>query len=406
MTNWININLPTFKDTYGSYDNYLLEILRSSGTIKQTDFDAKKVTGGFVSSDIFLLHDGLYKKTLATAFHIPNKEGIIHHFNIHLVRFKRADTKNEWGIECVKDITNDEVGKLREFISKQYELIGKKIEKKYVKVVTTDSPYILDNLQDILDRILSLDEKALGELSDDGYTKLTDLIGKLLDKGSVLVNKKLYLQLKKSRLSPKSVKKYEKDLKDFRDLIDSDTTIETDMQDFLENRVWLFGLNYQQSHRRSKPKFTSSTGPIYDFLLESFNEIYDIAELKSPNDRLIEQHSEGERKNAFNDRIDYRYSVKFSRALHQVIDYIQEFESSFPQIKENQPNIRDFLYPKGTIVISKRALFPKTGKDSSKYLHLLNRQFSNIEILTYDDLADRGQIIIDFINGIKGDSDL
>jgi len=51
--------------------------------------------------------------------------------------------------------------------------------------------------------------------------------------------------------------------------------------------------------------------------------------------------------------------------------------------------------------VSKRSLFPNTGKDSNKYLHLLNRQFANVEVLTYDDLADRAQIIIDFMKEEK-----
>ncbi len=173
------------------------------------------------------------------------------------------------------------------------------------------------------------------------------------------------------------------------------------MQKFLSDRVWFFGLCYQQSHLKSKPKFNSTLGTEYDFLLEGFNEVYDIAELKGPNDFLIEEHSEGERKNSFDKRIDYRYSVKFSRALHQVLDYINEFENFFERIKANQPSISNFLYPKGIIVISKRALFPEDGKNSKQYLHLLNRQFSNIEILTYDDLATRGRIIVDFIKEIE-----
>lgn len=400
MTNWLDINIPTFKDTYGSYDNYLLAILKSSRTIQQSDFDAKRVSSGFISSDIFLLHDGLFKKTLATAFHIPDKEGKIHHFDIHLVRFRRKDTKSEWMIECVSDLRDKEVEKLKEFISKQNELLGKKIEKKYVKVVTTDSPYALEDLGDFLDKILNLNDEALSRLEEEGYGKLANLFGRLLTSGNVIIDKKLYLELKKARSSPKSIKNYEDDLKDFRALIDSGKTIETDMQNFLENRVWFFGLNYIQSHRNSKPKFNTTIDSEYDFLLEGFNQVYDIAELKGPNELLIEIEKEGERKRAMDDRVDYMYSAKFSRALHQVIDYMDEFEKFFELIKGKQPSLKPFLYPKGIIIISKRSLFPENGKNSIKYLHLINRQFSNIEILTYDDLYDRGQIIIDFMKEI------
>ena len=80
---------------------------------------------------------------------------------------------------------------------------------------------------------------------------------------------------------------------------------------------------------------------------------------------------------------------------------MDEFEEHFGLIKEHQPSIQEFLYPKGVIVISKRDLFPKDGKDSQKYLHLTNRQFANIDILTYDDLADRAEIIINFMKEIQ-----
>lgn len=391
---------PTFKDTYGSYDNYLLGILKSSGTIQQSDFDAKKVSGGFINSNIFLLHDGLFKKTVVTAFHIPDQEEKLHHYDIHFVRFRRKNTKSEWTIECVKDLRDKEVEKLKEFISQQNELLGKKVEKRYVKVVATDSPYVLEDLRDVLDKILNLNDEALSRLGEEGYSKLADLFGRLLTSDNVIIDKKLYQEFKNARTSPKSIKKYEDDLKDFKTLVDSDETIETDMQNFLENRVWFFGLNYIQSHRNSKPKFNTTIDSEYDFLLEGFNQVYDIAELKSPNELLIEIEKEGERKRAMDDRVDYMYSAKFSRALHQVIDYMDEFEKFFELIRAKQPSLKPFLYPKGIIVISKRSLFPENGKNSIKYLHLINRQFSNIEILTYDDLFDRGKIIIDFMKGV------
>ena len=169
------------------------------------------------------------------------------------------------------------------------------------------------------------------------------------------------------------------------------------MQNFLSSRVWFFGLDYIQSHLRSKPKFSSGLGSEYDFLLEGFNQVYDIAELKGPNAKLIDEAKSSERKGAFDPRIDYKYSHDFGRALHQAISYMHEFEENFGKIEENQPSIKHFNYPSAIIVLSKRSLFPELGKDSRKYLHLLNRQFANIDILTYDDLADRAENIINFM---------
>lgn len=203
--------------------------------------------------------------------------------------------------------------------------------------------------------------------------------------------------LKDKRSSEDQIAQYESDLTEFKRLIGESTTTETDMQNFLKDKLWFFGLGYIQSHQKSKPKFTTGLGTEYDFLLEGFNQVYDIAELKGPNDPLLEIRSTTPRSGTFDPRIDYRYSQSFSRALHQVIAYMDEFENYFERIREGQPSIKNFMYPKAIIITSKRSLFPEYGRGAEKYLHLLNRQFANIEVLTYDDLASRAQNIIDFI---------
>jgi len=400
MTDWEEIKIPTFKETYGDYDSYLLGLLNSGGAIQDSTFDAKKVSGGFISSEVFLLHDGPLKKTLITAFHIPNKEGKIHHYDIHLARFRRKNKENRWTHEFVDNLRDSEVEKLKEFLSNQDLFLGKVPNKRFIKVLSSDSPTVLENLQDFL-KLITKQNLDFSQLNEDGSSKVAALIKQILEGENVILEKKLYEQLKNSRLSLKSIKKYEDELKNFNSLIDKNETTETDMQNFLADKVWFFGLNYQQSHRRSRPKFNSTLGSEYDFLLEGFNNVYDIAELKGPNDPLFEEHNISERTSTFDNRIDYRFSTKFSRALHQVMDYLDEFEEFFERIKTNQPSIKNFMYPSGLIVISKRNLFPKSGKNSIKYLHLINRQFSNVEVLTYNDLATRAQIIVDFLKAIQ-----
>jgi len=388
----------TFKETFGDYDSYLLDCLNSGRDISEDGgSDAKKVGGKFLSSKLYFLHDTNYKKTIVKAFHIEGKNKEIHHYDIHFVRFQRKKTSDNWERTEIRDLKNGEVNKLNDFLIEQNKLLGKENNNKYLRIIGSDEPININELSDAINLVLKNKEADFSKLSEGELTSISDLVDKVLEGGNVLVEEKLYKDFLSSRTNQKKIDVYESDLVKFKNLLNSEQTTETDMQNFLKDKVWFFGLNYFQSHQRSKPKFSTTIGSEYDFLLEGFNQVYDIAELKGPNDLMFESFSSGDRKGAFDDRVDYKFSEKFSRALHQVISYIDEFEEHFKLIKEHQPTVKNFLYPSGIIIVSKRSLFPENGKNSQKYLHLINRQFANIEILTYDDLIDRARIIIDFI---------
>lgn len=397
MIDWTEIK-STFKDVFGDYDSYLLSCLNDGRDISDdSGFDVKKVGFNFLSSKLCFLHDTNYKKTIVKAFHIGDGKGKIHHYDIHLVRFQRSKISEGWQRVEIKDLKDKEPEKLNDFLVEQNKLIGKDNNQKYWRLIGSDEPISLSDLSTAINLALKNKDVDFSKLTEGEITSISDLVGKIIDGGNVLVEKKLYQDFVSSRTSTKSIAVYKKDLADFRALIANEKTLETDMQNFLKSRVWFFGLNYYQTHQKCKPKFSTTIGSEYDFLLEGFNQVYDIVELKGPNDLMFDEYSSGVRANAFDKRIDYKFSDKFSRALHQVISYIDDFEQHFKLIQEHQPSIREFLYPKGVIVISKRRLFPDNGKDSQKYLHLTNRQFANVDILTYDDLADRAEIILKFV---------
>ena len=397
------MNVTKFKEVHTGYDNYLLKCLNNGDSLEDISIaDAKKVSGDFVSSRLFFLHNTDFKKTVVSAFHIPDTQGKLHHFDIRLIRFIRKKKNDQWKKEAVKNLRDQEVQKLYSFIEQQNKLTGRKLSVQYYRIFSANSPVSLQDLDFALDLVLKNQHINFSQLQENDIPKILNLIQKILEGDNVILEKKLYQYLLSTRTNPKSLKNYERDLANFKDKLKNDGTTETDMQDFLENKVWFFGLNYVQSCRRSKPRFNSTLGAEYDFLLEGFNQVYDIVELKGPNEFLFETEKIGKRSGAMDNRFDYRFSTKFARALHQVMSYMDEFEQCFDQIKTQQPSIKNFIYPKGTIVISKRDLFPKDGKNSIKYLHLINRQFSNIDILTYDDLANRAQIIIDFMKSVQG----
>ena len=344
-------------------------------------FTARAVSDGFATSGIKAIQDGPRAKIFTSALHIPNQQsGESHHFKFEIAKYTRPNKDTPWQKINFQSIDKKEtVEQLMQFLREQASLIGIKIEgsKQYQAIAVNDGIGVtVERVQKFVADALSGDK--------------------------AVIEKEILRTLKQQRKSSHQIELYENDLTEFRRLIGEPSTTETDMQNFLSTRVWFFGLDYIQSHLNSKPKFNSGLGSEYDFLLEGFNQVYDIAELKGPNAKLIEEAKKADRSGAFDPRIDYKYSYDFSRALHQVISYLDEFESNFTKIEESQPTIKQFNYPSAVIVLSNRDLFPEIGKNSKKYLHLLNRQFSNIEILTYDDLADRAENIIKFM---KEDSD-
>jgi len=341
-----------------------------------SNFTARAVADGFATSGLKAIHDGPRAKIFVSALHIPNKsDGTSHHFKLEFAKFKRENKDSPWikkNLETIDEKTA--IDNLLEFLKQQSSLIGVTIEKgKQYQAIAMDSK-----------RRITIEE-------------VQKFVTDALSGEKAVVEKEILKTLKQQRKSTEQIQIYQDELVEFRRLVASVDTTETDMQKFLSLHVWFFGLDYIQSHLGSKPKFSSGLGSEYDFLLEGFNQVYDIAELKSPNAKLIDKSNVAERKGAFDPRIDYKYSSEFGRALHQVISYMSEFEGNFGKIEEDQPSIKKFNYPSAVIVVSKRDLFPEIGKASQKYLHLLNRQFANIEILTYDDLGDRAEIIINFM---------
>lgn len=341
-----------------------------------SDFTARAISDGFASSGLKVIHDGPRSKIFVSALHIPNQnDGTSHHFKIEFAKFKRENKDSPWFKVNLESIDQKSaIDNLLDFLKQQTSLVGVKIEdgKQYQAIA-------MDNKRSVT------------------IAEVQEFVSDALSGEKSVVEKEILKTLKQQRKSSEQIEQYEDDLAEFRRLVASPSTSETDMQNFLSTRVWFFGLDYIQSHLRSKPKFSSGLGSEYDFLLEGFNQVYDIAELKGPNAKLIDEVKKSERSGAFDPRVDHKYSNDFGRALHQVILYMDEFENNFSKIGENQPTIKQFNYPAAMIVLSKRSLFPDIGKDSKKYLHLLNRQFANIEILTYDDLADRAENIIKFM---------
>ncbi len=356
-------------------------------------YDLEQRGKGFKSGKIQLIRDTRDSKIFISSFHVDRGNGTNKLANITLYKYerKRNDATNvmEWHFDFKLLIDNSSernhpIIKLFNYLRKQLSLDGHKLGSYFAKVIEGKSETELLLQADILEKISHLED------SD----KLNEIITAVADNNSVVISTENYQRLIQSRYSEQNISGYENDLLSFRALIDNDQTTETDMQMFLgdkgSDRSWIFGLDYVKTY----PKFNPGLPCEYDFLIRRFNLIFDIVELKSPNAEIIELQKVVERKKP-DPRKDYAYTSVFGRALHQVIDYLQQYEQYFNLVVQNNPTVIDFRggqFPRGIIVMSKRKLI-----NNNEDLHKLNRRFSSIEVLTYDDLYDRAENIIKFI---------
>lgn len=360
-------------------------------------YDLKNHGKGFKSGNIQLIRDTRDSKIFISSFHVNRQDGSNKLANITLYRYERKHNEEsgnlEWEFDCKMLIDNPSardypVNKLFNYIKKQLSLDGHKLDSTYAKIIEGKSESELLLQQDILEKIKNLRD------SD----KLNDIISTIVENDSVVLSPKTYQQLLQTRYSGQKIYEYETDLEEFKKLVDDDESTETEMQKFLGSksvdRSWFFGLDYIKSY----PKFNPGLPCEYDFLIRRFNLVFDIVELKSPNAKIIEVFKTAEREKP-DPRIDYGYGSIFGRALHQVIEYLQQYEQHFSLVEEQNPSVVDFdgaQFPRGIIVMSKRKLI-----DKIEDLHKLNRQFSSVEVLTYDDLYDRAMNIIRFLKKTK-----
>lgn len=127
--------------------------LKLNEEVEAISIDAKS-RGFGVSRQVIYKTD--YTTMIAHAFHIPKKDGTIHHFDLKINKYKRKKTTEPW--EAVVDEVEDHfhgdfqsmkidagngeaVKKLTEFLNAQYQAIGQKIEKKKVII---DNPEEID----------------------------------------------------------------------------------------------------------------------------------------------------------------------------------------------------------------------------------------------------------------------
>ncbi|MFA5050435.1 MAG: Shedu anti-phage system protein SduA domain-containing protein [Candidatus Micrarchaeia archaeon] len=223
-----------------------------------------------------------------------------------------------------------------------------------------------------------INEIRMGKsLSEKEMEKLENEEVELLKKDNLRLKKRLQSYSKLIR-EYRNIKlpEYKKDIKDFKDKL-SVTTKEEKLQKFLSERPWLLGLEYENSQPQK-----IGIKKRYDFYVEKYDGYADIIEIKKCTEELFNKNG--------------KMSKFLTDALQQLIEYIDEAIIEGDSKRISKKLRVNFLKPKGILVIGK-----KKSREIKEKLEHLKYYFHNIDILTYDDLLERGENIVNNLENKK-----
>jgi hypothetical protein len=168
-------------------------------------------------------------------------------------------------------------------------------------------------------------------------------------------------------------------------LLNDEQSNETAMQEFIEENLWLLGLDYAVMRAR-KPGVSGAM----DFLLQRYDGFHDLLELKSPHDELIRAPDVAD-GDPVPSPSEYALSPSLAQALAQAHVYRDRL-TRYPEAAQEfygLPHTRD---PRLIIVIGKAECLPEHRQ---RVLRELNKSLHRVEIVPYDVLAKRAEAVLD-----------
>ncbi len=187
---------------------------------------------------------------------------------------------------------------------------------------------------------------------------------------------KKYLE-QKEKIMHSRIDEFKQTVQDLKQKIqdaESQKIPESDLQEFLYQHGWLFGTEYISAD----PQKLRGAHSKFDFYLERYNKTKDIVEIKLLSDAIINQ--------------DESISAKVLKAVDQLFEYLESsIAAAHSTVISEEEAIRE-LRPRGIVII---------GKDNSKKardkLHKWNYRMNHVQILTYTDVLDRAESVINHI---------
>jgi hypothetical protein len=172
----------------------------------------------------------------------------------------------------------------------------------------------------------------------------------------------------------------------YQALLEDQGSNETTFQRFIEESLWLLGLDYVEIRAgHGVPRGS------LDFILERFDGFHDLLELKSPQDAIIEAPETTDRPPSAS---QYRLSPALANALAQVHVYRQTLteDATLLDRQYGLPQSRD---PTVVIVIGRSKTLPS---HKANVLRELNKSLHRVEVVPYDVLGRRATAILDAVD--------
>jgi hypothetical protein len=331
--------------------------------IEAISIDAKS-RGFGVSRQVIYKTD--FTTIIAHAFHIPKKDGTIHHFDLKLNKYKRKKTTDAW--EAVVDEAEDHfhgdfqsmkidagngeaVKKLTEFLNAQYHAIGQKIEKKKV---------IIDNPEEI-------DFSFIKHLNQNKLKNIDSLV---------------------------SVARLEDIIKNWNDNIGNNN--EEFWQQLFQNHTWILSQIFSCPFILIGKKFycggkeDDDKGGVKGDLLYKNDLTGNLAfiEIKTPETKIVGSKYRGDEDGK--DNVIFSMSDELTGGINQVLNQRKIY------INTHGDNNGKFLHnAKCILVIGK--IKNLQNNDEKKSFELYRSFSKEVEIITFDELFGRIQTFLSLL---------
>jgi hypothetical protein len=218
-------------------------------------------------------------------------------------------------------------------------------------------------------------EKKIGELNakiEQLNQQISTLESEKVDAERMKIDYEKKLDEAKKQVIKSNLGRFRKDLKDFEQKLDQaskGSIREEEVQQFLKDRPWIFGVEYI----KSEPKKPAGSTSIFDFYLLDYRNHGIIIELKLPSEKIF-----GEER--------YALTTKASESIGQLIRYMETTSDISSSVGMSEGEGIKERKPLGYLVIGRTE-----SEDIANRLHVINSFLHRIEIESYDDLLAKAE---------------
>lgn len=290
-------------------------------------------------------------------------------WNVNLEEYKKA--VNSKFLSFYRETGLDgALNYLSQKMPKEFSYKKDVFSEKECKKAIENLPEVLTNLKKQEDKTVVIDE-------------LSAIVKDLGDKKQKnKVEKKNIENIKKSS----NIAAIKSGLDEFHERINGDkrykeTSGKDHWQGWLKANSWIFGVFYDMPYEKMKIGFDN----IPDFLFPTLDGFVDIYEIKLPEHKVVVRDS--------SHKGSFMWSSEANKAIGQCVNYLHEIEINQLALKEkvkNEYGIEiDFIKPRAFVVIGSDEVLSTLAEQ--KAFKMLNYSLHGIEVITYSDLARRGE---------------